>query len=212
MIELFSKGGPVMWPLLLCSLVSFAFALERLMFWAGVWRARERGKVEDFLNLAERGEYAGAADIAHGSKDFVVRTLHSGLVHRNYDLTSALEMGARATLDGMRRFLDVLDTIITVGPLLGILGTVIGIIGSFNLLGEAGPADLKQVTGGIAEALITTATGLSIAIATLIPYNFFWSRAERAASELSGASNRLEIVFRKAEEKRGLHPDDEPAR
>ena len=210
MLELFFRGGPVMWPLLLCSLVAFAFALERLMFWVGVWRARERDKAEGFLRLAERGEYNRAADLAHGSKDFVVETLHAGLVHRNYDLTSALEMSAGAEISKMRRFLDVLDTIVTLAPLLGILGTVTGIIGSFNILGEAGPADMKEVTSGIAEALITTATGLSVAIATLIPYNFFWSRVEKASSELQQASNRFEIVFRRAEEKRGPHPDDEP--
>ncbi len=199
-----------MWPLLLCSLVALAFALDRLFFWVGVWRARERDGVENFLALAEQGEYVRAADLARDSKDFVLRTLHSGLVHRNYDLTSALEMSAKEALDAMRRFLDILDTIITLAPLLGILGTVTGIIGSFNLLGEAGPADLKGVTAGIAEALITTATGLSIAIATLIPYNFFWSRARKASSELQTASNRLEIVFRRAEEKRGSHAEDKP--
>ena len=87
----------------------------------------------------------------------------------------------------MKRGLNVLDTIITLSPLLGILGTVSGIIGSFELLGDMGIQDPKAVTGGIAQALITTAAGLSVAIVTLIPYNLF----RQAKSKTSQSVNKI---------------------
>ncbi len=107
-------------------------------------------------------------------------------------------MAASAELARAERFLPVLDTIVTLSPLLGILRTVVGIIQSFDMLSASvAVEDPQAVTGGIAQALITTATGLSIAIATLIPYNIFRARAERLRREMEEAGTRLEIVFRK---------------
>ncbi len=80
--------------------------------------------------------------------------------------------------------LGVLDTIITLAPLLGLLGTVIGMISSFGIMSEAGLGQPHAVTGGVAEALIATATGLLIAILTLIPYNYFTSRAEKEMDDI----------------------------
>ena len=94
----------------------------------------------------------------------------------------------------MKRYLPVLDTLITAAPLLGILGTVIGIIHSFDMLGRAGIQDPQAVTSGIAQALITTAAGLLIAIFTLFPYNYFMSKVEKAASRIEKYATSLEIV------------------
>jgi biopolymer transport protein ExbB len=92
----------------------------------------------------------------------------------------------------MTRYMGVLDTIITLAPLLGILGTVLGIIDSFDLLGARGARDPMAVTGGIARALITTATGLGIAILTLIPYNYFRAKSENALNEIEEVATFLE--------------------
>ena len=92
---------------------------------------------------------------------------------------------ARITEKSLTRGLDVLSTIITLSPLLGILGTVIGIISSFQILGSVYISTPKEVTAGIAQALLTTAFGLAIAIFTLIPYNFYTSRAQDVIEELN---------------------------
>jgi biopolymer transport protein ExbB len=196
---LIERGGVwVMLPLLACSITAFGFVVERALYWIKYARTRDGKLVEEFLALADSGDYAGAARKAHGSEDVVVKVLHCGLVHRNYDLTSALEMSASAEVERMERFLPVLDTIITLSPLLGILGTVVGIIDSFGLLSAHSTVqDPQAVTGGIAQALVTTATGLVIAIATLIPYNYFRARVDRVRHYIENSASRLEIVFQR---------------
>jgi len=97
----------------------------------------------------------------------------------------------------MRRFNGVLDTMITVAPLLGIFGTVLGIIISFEMLGTAGIENPQAVTAGIAQALITTAAGLGIAILSVFPYNYFNARVENAALNIEKYATSLEIVYEK---------------
>ena len=199
MFTLIERGGVwVMVPLLVCSVAALGLAIERAIFWVRLRAHRSRGLVERFLELADNDEFDEAARAAHGSADPVVRVLHCGLVHRNYDVTSALEMSATAELRRAERFLAILDTIITLAPLLGILGTVVGIIQSFDMLSlSATVEDPQAVTGGIAQAMITTATGLTIAIAALIPHNWFRALADGLRHDMEEAATRLEIVFRK---------------
>jgi biopolymer transport protein ExbB len=106
-------------------------------------------------------------------------------------------MAAAEEMKGMKKYLNILDTMITLTPLLGILGTVTGIIKSFEILGSAGIERPQAVTAGIAQALITTATGLAIAIFTLIPYNHFLSKIENAALRMEKYGTNMEIVFEK---------------
>ena len=94
------------------------------------------------------------------TQDFIIKILVTGILHREFNMTKAMETAASDELDRMRRHLSILDTMITVSPLLGIFGTVVGIILSFELLGKTGLADPQAVTAGIAKALITTASGL----------------------------------------------------
>jgi biopolymer transport protein ExbB len=157
--------------------------------------------------LAEKGHYEKAAQRAKGSKDYIARVLLEGIAHRSYSLSQALEMRAEEEIKRMRKNLTILDTIVTLAPLLGILGTVTGIIDSFHLLGAAGIESPRVVTEGIAEALITTATGLAIAIWTLIPYNYFLSRIEHTAREIEKFANSLELTFeRQRNSTMGLKP------
>jgi len=112
-------------------------------------------------------------------------------------MTKAMETAASDELERMRQHLSVLDTMITVSPLLGIFGTVIGIILSFELLGESSLADPQAVTVGISQALITTAAGLGIAILSLFPFNYFNTRIEKAAALIEKYASSLEIVYEK---------------
>jgi biopolymer transport protein ExbB len=195
MFDAFQRGGPVMWPLLATSLAALTFIIERAIFWARVRAGRDAALAARFLELAEQARYGQAAREARGSRDYVIGVLHSGLVHRNYSASGALQAAAADAYQRMRRFLSVLDTVVTVAPLLGILGTVTGIINCFNLMGEAGVANPAAATKGLAQALITTAAGLIIAIPALLAYNFFSRRAERAAAEMETSASCLEICL-----------------
>lgn len=197
MIEAFHRGGPVMVPLLICSVVALTVILERALFWIRESRRRDPELVEEILSLAAQEDYEGIRGRVQGNRDVVVRVLVSGLLHREFSLTSAMEVAAQEELRRMKRYLPVLDTLITLCPMLGILGTVTGIIQSFDLLGASGIQDPRSVTVGIAQALITTAAGLAIALACLIPYNYFLRRTEEAASEMETYGTSLEILNRK---------------
>ncbi|MBW1800601.1 MAG: MotA/TolQ/ExbB proton channel family protein, partial [Deltaproteobacteria bacterium] len=112
-------------------------------------------------------------------------------------MAKAMEAATTDEIKRMQRYLGVLDTMITVAPLLGIFGTVIGIITSFEILGASGIEHPQAVTAGIAQALITTASGLGIAILSVFPYNYFQSRVENAALNIEKYATSLEIVHDK---------------
>jgi len=143
------------------------------------------------------GDWEGVRDHAAGSKSYVIRILISGILHREYSMVKAMEAAAADEIARMRRNMGVLDTIITVSPLLGIFGTVIGIIASFDMLGAGGIDHPETVTKGIAQALITTASGLAIAILTVFPFNYFNARIQRAARFIEKYATSLEIVYEK---------------
>jgi len=197
MWELIQNGGPVMWPLLACSLVVVTVIGERLLFWAQIKRKRNRKLMDEILYLAESGDWQQIKEKTRDCEDHVIRVLNVGILHHRYDMAKAMESEAQQMVKKMSQFMTVLDTMITVAPLLGIFGTVLGIISSFKMLGVGGIADPKLVTGGIAQALITTATGLGISIITVFPYNYFKSRIEHAIHIMEKYATSLEVVFQK---------------
>lgn len=197
MIHWFLKGGPVMWPLLLCSIVAVAVIIERLRFWLAEQGGRSSELIHKMLHLTERGLFEEAAVAAKGTQEPVARILLNGLSHHHFSLEGALEVAVNAELKRMKRYLGVLDTIITVAPLLGIFGTVTGILVAFGAL-EGRIPDPKIVAAGIAEAVITTVAGLAIAIPTVVAYNYFCAKVEEAASDISTHVTNFQIVYQKA--------------
>jgi len=197
MLDYFYQGGPVMYPLLFCSLVSLTIVIERGIFWLGEKRKRDARLLDRFMSLVEKGDLEGARRSVADCHDPTVRVLVCGIVHREFSLKDALRMSADEEVARMRRYLPTLDTMITLAPLLGILGTVTGIIYSFNMLGSAGVENPATITAGIGQALLTTAFGLSIAIFSLIPYNWFLSRIEKATQKMEKYGTTLEILFEK---------------
>jgi biopolymer transport protein ExbB len=197
MIDIFLKGGPVMWPLLATSIITMGVVIDRLWFIFQEQRARQPEVVDAILRSLEAGSIDDAIEAGTDSTDFVARTLTYALTHRQTSLAQAILRVASRELKRFSRGLPVLDTVITLAPLLGLLGTVIGMIRSFSLLGDAELSAPTAITGGIAQALIATGFGLGIAIVALIPFNYLNSRQEEARHELEDATNQLEILLAK---------------
>ena len=184
-----------MWPLLILSVVSMTVVLERIAFMISVTLKRQTASVEAILTAVESGKIPRALEIGRDSTDYVSRTLIYALDHRDKAFSSALLYAAGVELKRFNRGISILDTSITLAPLLGLLGTVTGMIHSFGLLGTQELSAPVAITGGIAEALIATAFGLGIAILSLIPFNFLNSQAEQARHEIEDAGTRLELLL-----------------
>lgn len=197
MWHLIEKGGPIMWPLLATSVVALTVVIERLIFIARERTRKSGDAVGRILMLAEQGDLDQAVAAGRASRDFVARTLTYALENRERSFSNALLQAANRELKRFNQGLPVLDTIITLAPLLGLLGTVTGMIRSFGLLGNRELEAPTVITGGIAEALIATAFGLGVAIVALIPFNYLNARLEEARHEIEDASNRLELLLTK---------------
>ena len=198
MFQLFLKGGPIMWPLLITSITALSVVVERLIFIVREKRRRQPEVVESLLASVEKDDLAAAAELGRSSGDFVARTLGYALEHREKSLSNALLRAAGQELKRFNRGLAALDTVITLAPLLGLLGTVTGMIHAFGLLGASELGAPGAITGGIAEALIATAFGLGIAITALLPFNYLNARLEEARREIEDAASHLELLLTKS--------------
>jgi biopolymer transport protein ExbB len=192
--ETFFKGGPVMYPIVAVLVVAIAVILERIVWWTVQATRRDSDKLDKVYAALEEGNVAGAVNLARGSKDPLVRTVWHGLNHVHASVEGALQVACGVEIQRAGRFMSVMDTTITLAPLLGLLGTVTGIMGSFNFVGAADLAPAK-VSGGIAEALIATACGLGIAIFALIFFNYFNARVARLQFELESTSNNVILML-----------------
>jgi len=186
--DLFAAGGWAMWPLLALSLLGAALSVERLLFWITTDRPGRRRFLQQLTSRLRSGDAPGARALIARDGSVYARVAE-GLLDRTPSDAAALELveSVRPVID---RFTTTLSTIITAAPLLGILGTVTGIIESFQLLGASGSesavnvADPAQVASGIAEALVTTAFGLLVATAVLFPFAWARGAAERCLGRL----------------------------
>src|SRR5262249_27623634 len=193
-IRNFKAGGPIMWPILIVSIVSLFVVIDRLVWWTLRWFHRDPKRVEKVFTALESGDVNEASKLARGSRDPVLRMLWNGLNHQHASLQGALQVAAGIEIKRAGHYLVVMDTLVTLAPLLGLLGTITGLIRSFSLLGSEELA-VQAVTGGIAEALIATACGLGIAIFALVPFNYFSSRVSNLEFELQTAATNLEVML-----------------
>ena len=191
--QFFVKGGPVMWPLLACAIAAVAVLGERSFWWWRESRKRNPQKREQLLAALENSDVETAQKISEGSKDPVIRMIHHSLTHVHTSLPVALQMAAGIELQRAGRFLNALDTLVTLAPLLGLLGTVTGLMRAFLKVGSA-ELSVTAVTGGIGEALIATACGLGIAIVSLVPLNVFSGKLARLQFELETAASNVEVL------------------
>lgn len=199
--ELFTKGGIAMVPLLILSVMALSTIIERIWFWSKIL-TREREIVGRVLESARR-EWDAARDIARRSYEQPIgRFLYSALELEDPDpeiFQLALQATGDEELAAMRKGEKILETVIAISPLLGLLGTVLGLIGSLGSirLGDLNQSDTGGVTLGIAEALLSTATGLIIAIISLAFYRFFQGLVSGQAKVFRQSGNELELMYRK---------------
>lgn len=189
-----------MWPLLACSVIAMTVVADRFLFWMRIGKERDTQGGERIVQMVKEKRVAEAQEASRAIQDPVGRVLAKGLEHWPHTVTSALESQVKHELSPMRRYLGVLDTMITLAPLLGIYGTITGMIRAFGFLSRSGLPDPQLVAGGIAEALITTAAGLTIAILSIPPYNFFASKTEEMAHDIERQATALELL---AEQEKG---------
>ncbi|MBL9211206.1 MAG: MotA/TolQ/ExbB proton channel family protein [Opitutaceae bacterium] len=199
-MDLFIMGKEIMWPMILLSFVLITVVVERLLFIIRENASREPEVVEKMLEAVERRDVEGALAIGRKSKDFIAKILVYSLSNRQYSLSNAFIRASGQELARFSQGMATLDTCITAAPLLGLLGTVTGMMRTFGALGggDIGAA-AGQITGGVAEALIATAFGLACAIVGLFPYNYLNARAEQAKQDVADVSHALEILLKKGE-------------
>ena len=191
-MDVMEKGGPAMWPLLALSVISVTLTVERTMFWLRTHRPGRRRWVERAITRLRAGDAAGVRSLTADDATLYgavgEHLLNSPPSPKTADVLIETHRGQ------IERFLAAQSTIYTAAPLLGILGTVLGIIRSFDLMGGAQKVtDIGTVAAGIAEALVSTASGLVVALITLFPYMYFRVQAERCM----GAIERLADAARR---------------
>lgn len=195
-IMYFHKGGLVMYPLLFCSFAVFAIAIERFLF----YRAADSGEkfADDYCALLKSNNLQAAADLALTTPGETSALVFGAVQNAQTqdDLTDYLENGLAVFTAQLKNKLDYLSIIVTLSPLLGLLGTIVGMIGAFSIFNIQAGAPMA-ITGGIGEALIATATGLCVAIISLCFHAYFTHRmdniitnAERCATALLQAERR----------------------
>lgn len=194
MLELLVMGGPVMVPLLLCSVIALAVSLERIWYFFRT-RMDSEDLMEEVKLAVQQGKILEAVQMAKRAPGQVASLLAAGVAYHDRsreEVKERLEEVGREELFNMERRLVVLETITAIAPLLGLLGTVTGIIRTFQILGSSqviqSPA---QISVGIAEALLTTAAGLVIAIPTLAVHNWLINIIERRVADMNRRAGEL---------------------
>ncbi|BAT53893.1 MotA/TolQ/ExbB proton channel [Nostoc sp. NIES-3756] len=204
--NLFAAGGVVMWPLLGFSVLAVALIVERVKFWLKVNRRQQR-VVREVLNLYRLDNVVGAIDKLKKNIDLPLARIFLSALELEEptpeEFRLALESEAQAEIPLLKRFQNIFDTIIGLAPLLGLLGTVLGLITSFASLdiGDVGGTKTAGVTAGISEALVSTAAGLIVAIFTLFFANTFRGLYTRQMALFQEYGGQLELLYRRRYER-----------
>ncbi|MBE9215421.1 MotA/TolQ/ExbB proton channel family protein [Plectonema cf. radiosum LEGE 06105] len=200
--NLFTAGGVVMIPLLFFSMLVVALIIERIRFWTKI-NSRQSRIVEQVLKLYRRDNVVGALEKLKQNTDLPIARIFLAALELEQanpeEFRLALESEAQAEIPLLKRFQNIFDTVISLSPLLGLLGTVLGLITSFASLnlGNVGGSETTNVTGGISEALVSTAAGLIVAIFTLLFANTFRALYQRQIALIQEYGGQLELLYRR---------------
>jgi len=184
--DIFSRGGPIMWPLLLCSIVALAISLERFFFLRRVHVDGEK-LMRAVNQCLARGSAAEGKGICEATPGPVAKVLAAALARPELpkaEIRDSVRAVALAEVPALERYLPSLSTVVTISPLLGLLGTISGLMKVFRVIAGGGIGNYNQLSVGIAEALITTFAGLSIAIPFLVVYNALSSKVDSLVNEM----------------------------
>ncbi|WP_100899469.1 MotA/TolQ/ExbB proton channel family protein [Nostoc flagelliforme] len=205
--NLFTAGGIVMWPLLAFSLLGVALIIERIIFWVRI-NNRQNKVVREVLQLYRLDNVVSALDKLQKNSDLPIARIFLAALELEEptpeEFRLALESEAQAEIPLLKRSQNIFETIIGLAPLLGLLGTVLGLINSFASLniGDVGGSKTAGVTSGISEALVSTASGLVVAIFTLLFANTFRGLYQRQIAWIQEYGGQLELLYRRRYERR----------
>jgi biopolymer transport protein ExbB len=192
-LEMFVEGGWVMYPIVATLFLALCVLIERVIWWISFKknvRAAAQLKAREALAT---GDFTSVWELSNKSEDPFVKNLGEGISHAHTSMLAAMQLDATHWIEKSEARMWVLGTIITLAPLLGLFGTVVGLMGSFGSLGDDTLA-VTKVTGGISEALIATAAGICIAISCLLPYNYFRKRVSSLRGEFERWINHTELL------------------
>ena len=193
MLDYFERGGIMMYPLILSSILAIAIIIERSLILRG-----KRIIIPEIINVIEK--FNSLSDISFAKSIFskykgpLSNLMTTGLENSDlerYEIKEVIEDQGRQEVRQLERGLIILETIAVISPLMGLLGTVLGMIKVFGVIKEQGIGQAAALSGGISEALITTVTGLFIGIFTLIFYNYFTKKAENFVLDIEKHCNYL---------------------
>lgn len=186
MLDIFEKGGFLMYPIFICSLIAITIFFERMFFLKSI-KTKTKRFVLRVKNLVKKGSIELAISACRKSPTPISEIMLAGLMKfgRGRDeMKEAIEDSANQEIPVLERNLSTLSTIGNITPLLGLLGTVFGMVKAFNVIAVMGVGKPEALAGGISEALLTTAFGLSIAIPTIVVYNYLSHRVDKLIREM----------------------------
>jgi len=192
MIQILVNGGWMMIPITLAFFYSTVFIIERGLFFL---KQRSGVHPQPVMSLIEQGKFTDALAFIEQLPSPAFRVLAVGITNRLGDPGKDMFDAGISEVTNMKRGLPILDTVITLGPLLGLLGTIIGMIDSFGIMANNGLGQPHAVTGGVAEALICTAAGIFVAVTTLLPYNYFLSQIEKQREHIEWVATAGEKIL-----------------
>lgn len=204
--QIFIAGGVVMWPLLAFSVVAIALIIERITFWYRINR-RQQQVVQEVFRLYRLDNVVGALNKLKENIDLPIARIFLSALELEQptpeEFRLALESETQAELPVLKRFNTLFETIIALSPLLGLLGTVLGLITSFASLnlGDVGGSKTANITAGISEALVSTASGLVVAMFTLLFANTFRGFYLRQIARIQEYGGQLELLYRRRYER-----------
>ncbi|MGD7654040.1 MAG: MotA/TolQ/ExbB proton channel family protein [Verrucomicrobiales bacterium] len=198
-LEKFTEGGWVMWPILAAFMLALCVILDRAVWWS-VLRTKIRPNLQNNAREAlGTGDFTTAWNLGANTPEPFLENMREGMSHANTSMLAAMQLHATQLIEKSEARMWILSTMITLAPLLGLFGTVAGLMGSFAAIGTDQLA-VTKVTGGIGEALIATASGIAIAVICLLPYNFFRKRVALLRSALERWINHSELLVKSARE------------
>ncbi len=198
-VETFIEGGWVMWPILGTFFLALCVVLDRAVWWLRYQATLQASAQEQARVAIGTGDFTTAWKLGESTTEPFLQNLKEGMTHAHTSMLAAMQLHATRLIEKSEARMWVLNTLITLAPLLGLFGTVVGIMGSFSFIGDEQLAASK-VSGGIGEALIATACGIAIAILCLLPYNFFRKRVSVLRGSMERWINHTELLVKSAKE------------